>query len=92
MFFVLTNLLGLASGFFSATALTLWIIEIALYLICDIIFSIRQSDNKFKLLISLSPVFPILHISYGIGFLEGLIVFYIFKSSRLLKKNTEVSR
>ena len=66
---------------------------LSLYLLLDLIFSFKISaKNSFKYFGYLVITFPILHLSYGIGFLLGLINFYIFKSSRIEDKNKELSR
>lgn len=50
----------------------LWLIPLALYLLLDIIFAFAAPGNlKIKLLSLI--IFPALHISYGTGFLLGLL-------------------
>lgn len=66
---------------------------ILLYLLLDGIFSFKISSKKgFKLFPYLFVTFPILHISYGIGFILGLFNFYIFKSKSIEEKNKKISR
>ncbi len=48
-----------------------WLIPLDLYIVLDVYFSLRSSGNIKEKLISLL-VFPVLHISYGSGFLLGL--------------------
>jgi glycosyltransferase involved in cell wall biosynthesis len=90
--FVSGNVLGAAAGVFISPVLILWIAEVILYLVCDIIFSIRSSKGKLSLAKYLLLIFPILHISYGIGFIEGLFSFYVLKSQRNIGRNTKTSR
>ncbi|WP_195962707.1 glycosyltransferase family 2 protein [Clostridium tyrobutyricum] len=90
--FVLTNLFGIVLGVFHKSILYLWILEIILYIIGDIIFSlklIKLNKNIWKYIFG---IFPILHISYGIGFINGLLNCYIFKSKNITKNNTKISR
>lgn len=83
---------GLLSAFVNILRIPYAVI-LSLYLLLDLIFSFKISaKNSFKYFGYLVITFPILHISYGIGFLLGLINFYIFKSSRIEDKNKELSR
>lgn len=73
--------------------LYLLFVEMSLYAILDICFSTKLSrGKKFKSIATLFIIFPILHLSYGLGFLAGIFNFYVFKSKKLIDKNTEVSR
>ena len=36
--------------------------------------------------------FPILHISYGLGFILGIFNFYMLKSSKIEERNKRISR
>lgn len=66
---------------------------ILLYLLLDGIFSFKISKKKsFKHFPYLFITFPILHLSYGIGFILGLFNFYIFKSKTIEEKNKQISR
>ena len=50
----------------------LWLIPLALYLLLDVFFSLRAKGGvKVKLAALL--VYPALHVSYGAGFLRGLL-------------------
>lgn len=83
---------GLLSAFFSILRIPYAVI-LSLYILLDLIFSFKISaKNSFKYFGYLIITFPILHISYGIGFLLGLINFYVFKSSKIEAKNKELSR
>ncbi|WP_138206587.1 glycosyltransferase family 2 protein [Haloimpatiens lingqiaonensis] len=92
MSFVLTNILGILFGFFFRSIRILWLIEVVAYILFDIIFSIKVTKKETKTLKYVPIIFPILHISYGLGFLEGLNAFYIFKSKNSMEKNKELSR
>lgn len=92
MIFVTTNVLGIAIGFFIKTILYAWVAMILFYSLINIIFSIKLSKNRLKLFLYIFIIFPTLHISYGIGFIEGLVNFYILKSKGMVEKNTKMSR
>lgn len=66
---------------------------LSLYILLDLAFSFKISKKKsFKYLKYLVVSFPLLHISYGLGFIMGIFNFYILKSSNLEEKNKETSR
>lgn len=93
LMFVLFLLFGGIASIFSKLILGGYLLTILLYLILDAIFSIKISKKKnFKLFPYIFITFPILHISYGIGFILGLFNFYIFKSKNIEEKNKKISR
>lgn len=50
-----------------------------LYITCTILFAILCTKSKNKTFILILPfIFLILHLSYGIGFLNGLLDFVLF--------------
>lgn len=75
MAFVLTNLLGIILGLFFKPILCLWGIEVIMYLLCDFISSFKVSKGNVGLMKYMPLIFPILHISYGLGFIAGLLDF-----------------
>ncbi|WP_097026016.1 glycosyltransferase family 2 protein [Clostridium peptidivorans] len=90
--FVITNILGIGLGLFYKWILYLWFLEIFLYLIGDIIFSSKLIKNNKSIFPYIFLIFPILHLSYGLGFVNGIFNFYIFKSKKSIEKNTKMSR
>lgn len=92
MLFVLANTLGPILGIFLKPIFYLWLLEIGAYLVLDFILSIKLSNKKWSLFKYILLIFPILHIGYGIGFIEGLFSFCIFKSKNNVKKNSEITR
>ena len=92
MAFVLSNIFGIILGLFFKPIRWLWFAEIIMYLLCDLISAFKVSDKKFGLIKYILLIFPILHISYGLGFINGLFGFYVFKSDKLINKNTKMSR
>ena len=90
--FVALNIFGLILGAFSKTILFLWLAEVITYLIFAVVSSFKLSRNDKDIFKYIITIFPILHISYGIGFINGLFNFYIFKSNKSKDKNSEMSR
>lgn len=92
MIFIITNILGLILSIFSKSIFLLWLLEIIIYLICNVIFSAKAVKKEYKLIKYISTAFLILHVSYGIGFINGLLNFYVLKSKKVVEKNTKISR
>lgn len=92
LMFVLFNIFGLLLGIFFKYILFAWASVMIVYLLCDLLFSLKAGKNNIKYAVYIMPVFPILHLSYGLGFLEGLINFYIIGSKSAIHKNTKSSR
>ncbi|AAO36740.1 glycosyltransferase family 2 protein [Clostridium tetani] len=90
--FVITNILGGILSLFNKYIFYLWMLELALYVFCDIIFSFKLIKKNKNIKKHIFFIFPILHMSYGIGFVKGLFNFYIFKSKKAIEKNTKMSR
>lgn len=71
-FLFVASLLGLGVlGFIHPAFWGLLGIETALYLLLDILFSIKQADTV-KEFLALIILFPIFHIEYGVGSLVGI--------------------
>lgn len=93
MLFVLGLILGSIFSIFSFTIRVIYFLVILLYFIMSIVFSIKINDDKNKRLwYRIVFSFMILHLSYGFGFLEGIIVFNFKNNSKYLDKNSEVTR
>ncbi len=92
LLFVSANILGALLSVFSRVIFYLWIAEIISYILFDLLFSYKQSKDNRDVFGYLFEIFPILHISYGLGFIEGLFSFYIIKSKNNIGKNTKLSR
>lgn len=92
MFVLFLTIGGLLSIFSSIITMGYFTI-LGLYMLLDLIFSIKISVKKnIKYLLYLIISFPILHISYGLGFILGIMNFYVFKSKKIEEKNKEMSR
>lgn len=92
MAFVLANVFGIALGIFFKPILILWMAQLAAYLALDVVTSIKLAKDDLKLMKYMPLIFPILHISYGLGFINGILGFYVIKSNKLVNKNTKMSR
>ena len=93
LLFVLFLIVGGLLSMFSKFIAIPFLIILSLYAIMDLVFSFKiSSAKKFGYFKYLILTFPILHISYGLGFLLGIFNFYIFKNSKLEEKNKELSR
>ncbi|EEH96878.1 MULTISPECIES: glycosyltransferase family 2 protein [Clostridium] len=93
LMFVLFLLFGGIASIFSKLIRIGYFATILLYLILDCLFSFKMSKKKgFKHFPYLLVTFPILHLSYGIGFILGVFNFYIFKSKTIEEKNKKISR
>lgn len=92
LLFVISLIGGMVLSPFSKIVEYLFITELILYLAGAATFSLRASKGKFKYVPRMIIAFLILHLSYGMGFLEGLIVFYCLKSNSAVEKNTKSSR
>lgn len=69
--FVMSILLLVIGCFFIPIVMWLLVLELALYFSLDVIFSIKQA-RKIKEFIYLMILFPIFHISYGLGSIKGI--------------------
>lgn len=93
LMFVLFLIGGGILSIFSKFIKIIYFTILGLYLLMDLIFSIKISNRKnIKYLRYLIVSFPLLHISYGLGFIFGIFNFYIFKSSKMEEKNKRISR
>lgn len=93
LMFVLFLLDGGILSIFSKFIFIGYLLTLLLYLLLDLTFSVKICKKKsIKHLPYLFITFPILHISYGVGFIMGLFNFYIFKSKSMEEKNKKISR
>lgn len=87
MLFILASIIGLSISLFNKEILWITAETFMLYFIISIYFSIKQAFKNKKLffLILLPYTFFIIHISYGWGYIIGIIKFIILR-----KKSYEV--
>lgn len=89
LFFVLFLIIGSISSLFSNYIAFLFLFMLFIYFILGIYFAYKTSSLKHIFLVFYT--FLILHISYGLGYLKGIIDFMIL-NKRPGKKNMELSR
>ena len=92
LMFVVSLILGTILSPFSQIVRYLFLTEGLVYLLGAITFALKGSKEKIKFVPSIIISFLILHLSYGIGFLQGLIVFYALRSNKAVERNTKSSR
>lgn len=78
IFVGLLLILGLM-GFLNKYAFLLFLVEVMAYTVANFIFSFLVAvKNKIALLPYLVVAFAVLHLSYGIGYLKGILDFMVF--------------
>ncbi|MEG1254885.1 glycosyltransferase family 2 protein [Clostridium sp.] len=93
LLFVLYLIVCGALSIFSKPIRIIFLCVLALYILMDICFAIKLSLKKrLKYIPHIVITFPLLHISYGLGFILGIWNFYIVKSKNIVKNNTDMSR
>jgi len=90
LLFVLYLLFGWFIMFISQFFLFFYLGGIGFYIIINLFFSIRNAVKKKKayLCFYLPWIFFLQHLSYGIGYLKGIITFVILKKSPLYVSST----
>jgi glycosyltransferase involved in cell wall biosynthesis len=86
LFFVLYVVIGgILSVLLSGRMLTLYLAGLLFYLFVDMFFSLKHSlDNKDPLLTPfLFVTFPVMHFSYGLGYLRGIWRFCVLRKKRI---------
>ena len=78
LFFVLGLIVGLSASIFLTIALWVYLSWLSLYIFLAIVFGIYSAKSFVKGL-RVALVFPVLHFSYGWGYLKGLVDFVIFR-------------
>lgn len=91
--FVLFLAIGGLLSLFSDFIRTVYLSIILMYILLDVYFSLKVSIQKsISYLGYLFISFPLLHISYGLGFIVGIINFYLIKSKKIEEGNKKMSR
>ncbi len=87
--FVTFLVVGGILSIFNKFVFKIYVFGLALYLIINIIISykIAREKQKLRLFPYLMKSFFLIHISYGIGYLKGLIDFALFKKHKIRKLN-----
>lgn len=90
--FVLGLIFGTVLSIFFNWARVIFIFALLLYLIGALFYALKAAGDKPKYIPSIMLAFFILHVSYGLGFIEGVYVFYFTKNSDKINRNTKLSR
>lgn len=88
--FLLGLILGLGLSFVSSVLFAIYITVILFYLALSIAFSLISSvkNRRMLLILYLPYVFFIIHISYGFGYLIGLVKFVLLNANSLSVKSS----
>lgn len=92
LLFVLSLILGTILSVFFTPMRYVMAGEMGLYLISALVFSIKVAKSELSLVPLIVITFLTLHLSYGLGFLEGIFAFVLFKSKKSVEKNIKSSR
>lgn len=90
--FVIGLIFGTGLSIFFNWVRYLFIFVIMLYLVGAFVFAQKASQDEPRFIPNIMLTFIILHVSYGLGFIEGIYVFYFTKNSDKINKNTKLSR
>lgn len=92
LMFVSGIILGTIVSIFSPILRIAFLGVLALYTLLAGVYAVKACDKKYKHVPRIMLCFLILHLSYGLGFLEGIFAFYISKNYNRIDKNTKMSR
>lgn len=90
MFFVVFLFLGVITSFFNQYLFIINLLILLMYFVLAFIFANRVSHKINNIPLIIIP-FLILHISYGSGYLKGILDFVLL-NKKPVKKNMELSR
>lgn len=94
MLFVLVNAFAIILSIFSKAMIELWLLEVVIYFLGGYLFALKvvKRSKDFNLIGYIVFSFLYLHLSYGIGFINGFLNFYLFRSQKSKDNNTKMSR
>lgn len=90
--FVLSLFSGAILSLFFSIFRYLFAALVGLYTACAVIFAYKVTEGNRRHMLKVIMSFAILHVSYGLGFLEGIFAFYITRNHNRINKNTKMSR
>lgn len=90
--FVSGVVLGTIASIFSTILRYAFLSVLGLYVILAGVYAFKACNKKYKYVPKIMLCFLILHLSYGLGFLEGIYTFHITKNYDRINKNTKMSR
>ncbi len=81
LFFVIYLSIGSVLSLFSSIVSILYLLGLLFYMLVDTLFSVRQSTEKRDLLLIpyLFITYPVMHFSYGLGYIIGLWRLFVRK-------------
>ena len=91
--FVLFVLAGVLVPFLPLVLQALWSIGFVIYILISIIvsFKIMRANSRFSLLFVLPWIFPLIHLSYGWGYIKGYVIVNLL-NQKPGKQNFSTSR
>lgn len=90
LFFVLGLMLGVVVSLFIPFFWNLFFIGLGLYIVLALLFAYKACQ-KISQVFKIALVFPVLHFSYGFGYLIGIVQFFLL-GKRPSHKSKEISR
>jgi len=90
LFFVLSLLLGILISLFFPLFWYLLLLGVCFYTVMALVFGYKASEDRSETF-KIARVFPVLHFSYGFGYLIGIFHFLIL-GKKPSSKNKEISR
>jgi GT2 family glycosyltransferase len=92
MLFVLSLISGAVLSIFFPLFRYLSLLLLLTYTVFASAFAVKASKGTMQHVFSVIWSFVILHISYGLGFLNGIFAFYVTRNKDSVSKNTRMSR
>ena len=89
---ILFIIIGLITTWIFPVLLPFYIIPVLIYIWLGILFAALKSDKDIVNFMRVLYSFWILHFSYGLGYINGIIDFLILNKSRVSEKYSESSR
>jgi glycosyltransferase involved in cell wall biosynthesis len=73
---------------------TIYAVAVAAYLMLTAVISMRAciQAGRLKMFFIVLAAFPAIHVSYGAGFLNGMVAFHFRRGQRLSKPSVSISR
>ncbi|MEG0370973.1 MAG: glycosyltransferase family 2 protein [Clostridium sp.] len=92
LIFVSGIIAGTVVSIFSVILRTMFLGVLGIYAILAGVYAVKACNRKYKHVPKIMLCFLILHLSYGLGFIEGIYTFHISKNYDRINKNTKMSR
>ncbi|KMT22609.1 glycosyltransferase family 2 protein [Clostridium cylindrosporum] len=92
LIFVSGIIAGTILSIFSKVLMIMFLSVLGLYAALSLVYAVKACNSKYKYVPRIMLCFLILHLSYGLGFIEGIYTFHISKNYDRINKNTKMSR